>query len=135
MTAKKTDKKTNDAPKSKKVKVVAERYIYSTLSTDMNYNTPMGKIFIAGKANITNTNLIMPTGAVTPVSEAQLDALLANHVFQLHRDNGFMNVQSVEHEVDDVTADMTPKDDSAPATEDDVKAEAEKTGTVVPEVQ
>lgn len=115
-------------------------YVYSTLSNDQEYTqyakgsevannlTPPVEsvIRIAGKANITNKNLITPLGAMTEVSDEELAILRQNYVFQQHEKNGFIKVESRKYSKEQVvdgsaTADMNGRDSSAPLVDADVE--------------
>lgn len=107
-------------------------FIYSTLSNDNVYvqyaeqksnnlaPVAVGSIYIAGKANITNKNLLTPKGVVTEVTEAQLKDLELSEVFNIHVKNGFITVDKSKKDADKVAKDMTAKDKSAPLSEEDV---------------
>lgn len=103
-------------------------YIYSTLSNDNNYGTDSGKVLIAGKANVTNQNFLTPRGAVTKVTAEQLSALERHPIFQLHKKNGHITVESTKVDPEKVAADMTGRDLSAPDTAESLEAE----GAAVP---
>lgn len=87
-------------------------YVYSTLSNDNNYDG----VLIAGKANVATKNLITPMGVMTKVDDSTLKHLEGNHVFQLHKKNGFITVEKYKEDADQVAADMTGRDSSAPET-------------------
>jgi rRNA maturation endonuclease Nob1 len=107
-------------------------FIYSTLSNDNVYvqyaeqksnnlaPVAVGSIYIAGKANITNKNLLTPKGVVTEVTDAQLKDLELSEVFNIHVKNGFITVDKSKKDADKVAKDMTAKDKSAPLSEEDV---------------
>ena len=101
-------------------------YIYSTLSTDMDYASyvptasdvpDVEKIIkIKGGANVANKNIITPMGVMTSVTDEELALLEANGVFQIHKANGFITVEKKSDDVEKVTKNMTKKDKSAPLT-------------------
>lgn len=108
----------------------ATHYIYSTLSSAMNYQNygaggadlPVATdgVVIQGGANIPDKYMRTPEGAViTPVTDEQLDALQANDVFKLHVANGFIVVKDKKYEPEKVAADMTTRDQSAPLVDSD----------------
>ena len=81
---------------------MAKNYIHSTASADMVYPIYAGgnvtprkikEILIKGRANVVNpATLITPTGAVTEVSDADLELLKKDTAFQRHVARGFMRV-------------------------------------------
>lgn len=81
---------------------MAKNYIHSTASADMTYPIYAGgtdrphklkEIVIKGRANVVNpATLITPTGAVTEVSDADLEMLKKSAAFQRHVARGFMKV-------------------------------------------
>lgn len=102
----------------------AAYYVYSTLASAMDYTTyqPGGGdlpqvdavVRIEGGANIPDKFLRTPLGVCTPVTEAELEALKQNHVFQLHEKNGFITVRDKEVDPEVAAADMEGRDKSAP---------------------
>lgn len=104
-------------------------YIYSTLSCDQHYRgytqgaTDMPQIehtvHINGGANVADKRFVTPRGVVTPVSEQELALLEQNHVFQLHRKNGFISVDTSRVDPDARAAAMEGRDQSAPLVEQD----------------
>lgn len=105
-------------------------FIYSTLAASVNYDNhstgggdlpvPSEPIVIQGGANIPDKYMRTPDGAVvTPVTEAQLEALKLNPVFQLHEKNGFIKISDKKHDTEKVAADMEGRDNSAPLVEGD----------------
>lgn len=105
-------------------------YVYSKLANDQRYNTFKeggadlklleSSVLIRGKAGLANKNLITPQGVVTSITEAELDRLKNNPVFNAHKDNGFIIVSEQSASADDVAeSSLTPNDDpSAPLTPD-----------------
>ena len=81
---------------------MAKNYIHSTASADMTYPvyaggtdrpTKIKEIVIKGRANVIDPRtLFTPTGAVTEVSDADLELLKKNAAFQRHVARGFMRV-------------------------------------------
>lgn len=99
---------------------MAKNYIHSTASQDMKYpiyaggtDTPqvIKEIIIKGGANVVNphTFACIP-GAVTEVSDADLELLKKSAAFQRHVAKGFMRVMN-ESELN--TKDMQKRDNSA----------------------
>ena len=99
---------------------MAKNYIHSTASADMTYPIYAGgtdrphklkEIVIKGRANVVNpATLITPTGAVTEVSDADLEMLKKSSAFQRHVARGFMRVMT-ESELN--TKDMQKRDGCA----------------------
>lgn len=99
---------------------MAKNYIHSTASQDMNYPIYAGgtdrpqkvkEIIIKGRANVVDPRtLITPTGAVTEISDADLELLKKSSAFQRHVARGFMRVMN-ESELN--TKDMQKRDNSA----------------------
>lgn len=106
-------------------------YVFCTLSCDQAYtkyekgadgsNIVVGSIFIAGKANITNKNLITPKGMMTEVSDSDMEFLMGDYHFNEHVKNGFITVESKAAPVESVVRDMKAKDSSAPKTQEDLE--------------
>lgn len=104
-------------------------YIYSTLTASQKYttykksNNDMAvidkQIVINGGAGISDKFLRTPNGAVTNVTEEELDLLKTNKSFQRHMERGFVTVDDKLHDVDNVVADMTTRDGSAPLVDGD----------------
>lgn len=109
------------------------KYVYSTLSADVKYMgyrpapangadyVPVGErsVIIKGDAGIANKHLVTPYGAVTEVSDEEMQFLETQAVFRRHRDRGYIKVEDRKHEVDSVVADMTGRDNSAPLVDAD----------------
>ena len=97
---------------------MAKNYIHSTTSQPMEYpiyaggtNTPtkIKDIRINGCANVVNpATLVTPTGAVTEVSDEDLELLKKNPSFQRHVSKGFMRVMTDEPNLN--TTDMQKGD-------------------------
>ena len=73
-------------------------------------------MFIAGKANVANKNIVTPLGMATKVDDSALSVLESSHVFRLHKENGFITVEKYKEDADLVASDMTGRDASAPET-------------------
>lgn len=99
---------------------MAKNYIHSTASQPMTYPIYAGgtdrpqkikEIVIAGRANVADPRtLVTPTGAVTEVSDADLELLKKSAAFQRHVARGFMRVMN-ESELN--TNGMQKRDNSA----------------------
>lgn len=108
-------------------------FVYSTLSTDVFYvpyhekldqnDMPIAEkdagVLIKGGANVATKHLVTPKGVVTTVSDEQLEMLEKNDLFQLHKKNGFIIVDTSKVDPEVRAADMEQRDDSAPATPND----------------
>ncbi|MDE2470687.1 MAG: hypothetical protein KGL35_18570 [Bradyrhizobium sp.] len=102
-------------------------YVFSTLANDQCYRqwVPGGAdvpgigrdIVINGGAGVANDRLVTPLGVATVVSEEDAALLETNHVFKLHKKNGFIVVRPKEADPEKVAADMNRVDKSAPLTE------------------
>lgn len=109
-----------EPPRTKETKNMAKNYIHSTASQPMTYPIYAGgtdkpvkvkDILINGRANVRDPHAIMtPTGAVTEVSDADLELLKKNPAFQRHVARGFMRVMN-ESELN--TKDMQKRDNCA----------------------
>lgn len=105
-------------------------YIFSTLACDNEYRsyTKGGNdmpsveksVLVKGGAGIANKNLITPRGVMTSVSDEDLKHLEANESFQMHKENGYITVESKKADADEVAVkSMKKKDKSAPVTPED----------------
>lgn len=111
----------------------AAYYVYSTLAAAMDYTTyqPGGGdlpqvdavVRVEGGANIPDKYMRTPLGVCTPVTEAELEALRKNDVFNLHEKNGFIIVRDKEVDVEVAAADMEGRDKSAPLVPADFPSE------------
>jgi len=107
-------------------------FVYSILTDSVVYTLENGKeVLIAGGANVPDQHFYTPQGVVTKVSDADLNLLKNNRVFQLHHKNGFLKWTDKKVEVEAVGADMQGADDAAPDTEADAEVVEKKTGTKV----
>ena len=84
---------------------------------------PTNRVVIKGGAGVAGKNLVTPLGVVTVVDEAQMTLLQSNSVFQLHKKNGFINIQEKQSEIESVVADMVGRDNSAPLVPEDFEDE------------
>lgn len=109
-----------------------DHYVYSTLSAGVEYTgyktggandlpAKNGVVYIAGGANVADTNFVTPRGVVTGVSNDELEFLRGNTVFQLHEANGYITVTDSLEDEDVVVSDMTGRDPSAPLVDADFK--------------
>ena len=125
-------------------------YVYSTITADTNYceyhKSPEGaasarlkrSVTINGGANLAPVNrhlssvvLMTPRGAVTQVTDEELDFLENNEAFKRHRARNFLAVESKAKDINVVvSAGMAPQDESAPIT----PKSKEVLGTAIPVV-
>ena len=107
-------------------------YVFSKMACDVSYNDyiPGGadlpiktsSVLIKGGAGVANDRIITPLGICTEVTEEQVSQLNANGIFKLHRDNGFVTIESKNQDVEKVVADMTVESDpSSPLTPEDYR--------------
>lgn len=107
-------------------------YVASTLATSVQYtgyapasekdaNLPRQQyaITIAGGAGVANKKLVTPRGVITAIDEDQLKLLTSNPVFVRHAQRGFINPVEGDVDGDEVAADMTGRDNSAPLVQED----------------
>lgn len=64
-----------------------------------------------------------PRGRVTEISDEQYAQLKDNHVFQLHKENGFISVENRKEDPEKVATNMEASDKSAPDTVESLEAE------------
>lgn len=113
-------------------------FILSTLSTPVEYtiyssdlagnqhptlNRVVDKVVIDGYANMANKHFITEKSVLTEVTDAQLELLKANKVFQMHVNNGYLKI--VETKTND-TSNMEEVDKSAPLTPEKYTKAAEE---------
>lgn len=115
-------------------------HIYSTLTCDTlyvdyrkveNLNVRVDQVLIKGGANVATEGMrapITPHGAVTQVNDDQLQMLENCFHFQEHVKKGFIkvdrekiNLEKAERNIEKSVKDMTPKDESAPRVEKELK--------------
>lgn len=112
-------------------------YVYSTLSSDMAYTNhaqggadipvDLPPVFVKGGAGVANDRLITPRGVATEITDEQAEYLRANKVFQLHEQNGYVQISDKEIDADKAAADMTGRDQSAPMVPQDFTEDGSKT--------
>ena len=106
--------------------------IFSTLTSpntytlykesESNVSQQLGSVTINGGANSVNRkNLQTPRGVATTVTDEQLELLMGNEVFRLHKVNGFITIDAAKdaRDADEVAAQMTGRDESAPLVDSD----------------
>lgn len=111
-------------------------FIFSTLASDVAYTNheqgggdlpvALPSVVIKGGAGVANDRIVTPRGVATEVTEAQVEYLRQNEIFKLHEKNGFVMVSESYADPDEVAADMTGRDNSAPIVpQDNIAADAE----------
>ncbi len=103
-------------------------YVLSKLANATCYNvyakSPSGvnivtkRILIAGGADVTDKNLIMPEGVVTKIDNDELAILQENKVFQNHLEKGYVRYYKTKPDVDKEAVKLS-KDNSKQLTDDD----------------
>lgn len=96
-------------------------YIFSTLSASVAYTKfdgsdvprPVGRVVIAGGANVIDKALVTPQGVMTKITAEEYAQIKQDKVFQLHVENGFIKVRSSSSDAEKVAKDMSEKDGSA----------------------
>ena len=119
---------------------MAKAYVFSTLSTDMNYSfyaagggdLPIKErdIYVKGGSGVANDRLITPFGVVTEIEEEDIPRLEAHPVFKMHQANGFVMIERKKADPEKVATNMTARDQSAPLTDADF-ADDKKDGVKV----
>lgn len=104
-------------------------FVYSTMSASVKYTSyrktvndlpeVVYQVLIAGGANVANKHVVTPRGVVTEVSADDLAHLEQNELFQRHKKNGFILVDSIKVDPEVKAADMQHRDSSAPMTPND----------------
>lgn len=112
--------------------------VYSTLTNGQTYtatkpgpnNTPLkiGAVHIRGGANLPDKHVITRYGAMTKVTQEQMDILNQNHVFQRHVERGHITVSQRAENADTVAADMEGRDKSSPLVPQDYELGGENGG-------
>jgi hypothetical protein len=107
-------------------------FIYSTLTAPQNYavhaQKPDGSfavardIIINGGHGLTNIYGQILQGAETEIDNETLEILEKDYLFNLHKTNGFIKVESKSRNSEKAISDLAQRDKSAPATSQDVDA-------------
>lgn len=105
-------------------------HVYSTIATDVAY--AQGAVLIKGGAGVATKNLITPRGVATTISDEEHALLVADQVFQLHRDNGFVTIeQGRKREAEAAAANMSAADPSRPLEPADIELDKDAPPTAV----
>lgn len=112
-------------------------YVYSTATCPISYSVyvknastdlgviqkrPNGKpltVVINGGHGVANKFFVTPRGAVTQVSDEDMEILLQDKNFKRHMDAGFMSYEQKLVETEKKADEMAEKDRSAPITPED----------------
>ena len=117
------------------------KYIFSTLANDNLYagyvkggaDLPRleRQVLIKGGAGVAGRDqrMITPRGVVTEVTDSEYEFLKTNVVFKRHQDTGFIKIEDRAADPEQVAADMTGRDNSAPLVDADFDAESIKVPT------
>lgn len=90
-------------------------------------------VLIHGGANLATKHLVTPKGVVTKITDDEYERLKASPAFDRHLKRGYLTIEDYDYTVDEIAADMTPKDGSAPLTPDDYGNDAPTTAEPKPE--
>ncbi len=120
-------------------------FVYTTLTSDniyTYYSTETGNdvpapimidgregVLIAGGTGVANDRVITPRGVRTPVTEAQVEYLRANRVFQLHEKNGHIIVSDEDTDPEKIAANMEGRDRSAPIVPEELPEDEQPAAT------
>lgn len=108
-----------------------KHYVFSTLASDVKYTewkkgADAGTLAIEGRSilirggtGVMNDRLVTPLGICTEVDDEDLKLLEDMHLFQMHKENGHIVVQSKKADPEAVAADMNLADPGAPMTPSD----------------
>jgi hypothetical protein len=109
-------------------------YVYSTLTASNTYcdwvvgkdlNRIENSVTILGGANVINKRGITFKGAVTEVTDEEMEWLQNNDAFKQHVASGYITIRRVEINADKAARDMEERDNSAPLTPEDYAGEKE----------
>lgn len=105
-------------------------YIYSTLSQPQAYTlykktgndipAPAGSVVIAGGAGVADKHLVTPYGAVTKITDEQLEMLQHSRHFKEHESRGFVKVSRSNIDPTKAAESMEARDKSAQKTPEDM---------------
>ena len=112
-------------------------YVYSTLTNSNRYgpftvggadlpNRPE-TVEIKGGAGIATKHFMTPYGVLTTITEEQLALCQADPAFQHHVKEGWIIVDTVQRDAENVAVDMAARDGSAPLVPQDVDEATEVT--------
>ena len=118
---------------------MAEYYVFSTLTAPQIYTRTVAggadlpvttdEVYIAGGSNVPDKYLRTPIGVMTTVSEEEMSILNDNEVFNLHKKNGFISVETKPADPEIVAANMKTRDESAPLVDEDFKEDEKPTNS------
>ena len=90
-----------------------------------NINLVAKQVEIKGGADITDKNLVTPEGVITTVTDAELELLKENKVFQEHLDHNMVKYYAFKPNMDKELGSFE-KDNSAPLTPEHYKKQGKK---------
>ena len=104
---------------------MAGKYVFSTCTASQKYavyskvpgrDMPVmeGYVLIHGGANLPTKQLVTPKGVMTHITDEEFEMLQRCPVFKTHVDGGFITVEDVAYDLEDVVGNMEPRDSSAP---------------------
>ena len=88
-------------------------------SSNDGVNTPTYAIHVNGGNGLVNRALITLEGAITEVTNEQLELLKSNPMFQGHMKNGFIKITD-QQDAAKAVSDLESRDESAPMTPADI---------------
>lgn len=102
-------------------------HVYSKMAAPVQYcgyeggsDTPQRistKVLIKGGAGVANKNIITPLGVHTEITAEEKDLLMANGIFRMHLEKGFVTIEEKYEDPDVVATNLTDgPDPSAPLT-------------------
>lgn len=113
----------------------AHYYVYSTLASDNVYDAyrpgggdmpvPIEGILIKGGVGVMGNNLITPRGVMTTITGEEFARLQNDHVFKLHKENGFLTVEEHSAPAEAVAANLNPADPSRQLEAGDLELDPE----------
>lgn len=98
-------------------------YIYSTASTGFIFYLGAQKIDIKGGANVSNKHLWTPKGVVTKVTDAELEGLKKNKVFNKLVNTGYFKLAKIKWDADRIAKDMEGPDRASQITKEELKGD------------
>lgn len=106
-------------------------FVYSTLATDMAYAAftkgggdlpvPIEPVLVKGGAGVATRNLITPRGVMTRITDAEYARMVDDPIFQLHKANGFVTIETAQGDAEAVAANLSAADPSRPLEPGDIE--------------
>lgn len=105
---------------------LANTQIYTQYTKGINnINMPVKRVEIKGGADVTDKNLVTPSGVVTKVTADELEILKANKDFQKHLERGCLNIFDSMPDIE-TKAEKLEKDNSKQLTPADYAKKGKK---------